>query len=247
MSLNDRVIAIHQPNFFPWLGYFNKIARSDLFIFLDDVAYPKSGNSMSSWTNRVQIMINGQPAYVRCPVIRKHGVQQIKDVFIDESSGWRKKLIKTLEYNYRKHPYFNETYPILSELVVTNSSLIYEYNIEVIQRLCALLDIEAAFRLQSEIEHSLHSTDLLVELVSQSKGSYYLCGAGAGGYQEDDKFEKAGINLIYQNYHNMPYKQHNLDNFYPGLSIIDILMNCGWSKTSAYIRSHIDAEDLFSV
>ena len=70
-----RVCAIHQPNFFPWLGYFEKIKRADVFVFLDHVHYPKSGNSMGSWTNRVKINISAHAKWISCPVVREHGIK----------------------------------------------------------------------------------------------------------------------------------------------------------------------------
>jgi hypothetical protein len=72
-----RLCAIHQPNFFPWLGYFDKINRADVFVFLDQVAYPKSGSSMGSWCNRVKINIAGVASWISCPVVREHGPQSI--------------------------------------------------------------------------------------------------------------------------------------------------------------------------
>ncbi len=67
------ICAIHQPNFFPWLGYFDKISRADVFVFLDVVDYPKSGSSMSSWVNRVMLKVGSQKTWVRCPVVREFG------------------------------------------------------------------------------------------------------------------------------------------------------------------------------
>ena len=95
-------VAIHQPNFFPWLGYFDKIRRADVFVFLDRVDYPKSGKSMSSWTNRVKILVQGEPAWVAARVEREHGPQPIDGVRLKASDPWRAKLDKTIRMNYTR-------------------------------------------------------------------------------------------------------------------------------------------------
>ena len=80
-----KVVAIHQPNFFPWLGFFNKVACSDVFILMDNVQFPKKGGS---WSNRVQLAINGQAAWVTMPVVRSfHGTRIIKDMQIVMSAA----------------------------------------------------------------------------------------------------------------------------------------------------------------
>ncbi|MEI6188212.1 MAG: WbqC family protein, partial [Alphaproteobacteria bacterium] len=77
------ICAIHQPNFLPWLPYFDKISKADTFIFLDEVDYPKSGNSMGSWCNRVKILMNKDEIWFSIPVIRQSGIQKIKTVEIN--------------------------------------------------------------------------------------------------------------------------------------------------------------------
>ncbi len=92
------ICAIHQPNFFPWLGYFDKINRADVFVFLDDVAYPKSGSGMGSWCNRVKLSIQNQSKWVSCPVKRETGQQIIKNVVMAEGKIWREKFLKSLKF-----------------------------------------------------------------------------------------------------------------------------------------------------
>ena len=89
-----KVVAIHQPNFFPWLGYFDKLARADVFVELNSVQFPKTGGT---WTNRVRLMIGGKPQWFTVPVIRSyHGLRTIGEMEINPSEPWRVKFLRTV-------------------------------------------------------------------------------------------------------------------------------------------------------
>ncbi|MGE5329812.1 MAG: WbqC family protein [Deltaproteobacteria bacterium] len=231
-------VAIHQPNFFPWLGYFDKISKADIFVFMDNIDYPKSGNTMSSWTNRVKLMINGKPNWIRCPVIREHGRQLIKDIEIDNTINWRQKLFKTIEYNYKKSFYYNQVIDWYNHILNKDFNSLAEYNMANINQICNRLNLNSSFVLQSElnISESITSTDLLIEIVKSVGGDSYICGNGASGYQEDEKFSEAGIKLIYQNFCHPVYSQLKSENFIAGLSIIDMLFNCGFQNTKDLLK-----------
>lgn len=218
-----KIIAIHQPNFFPWLGYFNKISRADEFVFLDNVAYPKSGSGSGSWCNRVQVNIQGKPAWVGCPIRRFSGEQLIKDVFIDDSQPWRKKMLRTLELNYKKAPFFYETMEILQALILYPCDNLAVFNIHAIKTLCEVMNLKAVFNYQSELQTGKKSTELLIEIIEKIAGTAYLCGNGAKAYQQDELFANHNIELIYQNYMPTPYA--HAAQYLPGLSCIDYLMH----------------------
>jgi len=217
-----RVCAIHQPNFFPWLGYFDKIRRADVFVFLDAVAYPKSGNSMGSWCNRVRLEIGGQPRWVGCAVVREHGVQLICDVRIDDRRPWRRKLLRTLEIHYRRSPNYGRAMPVIESLIMYPEDNLARFNMRTVGTLCALLHIDAQFRRQSELAVAGHATTLLVGLTRGVGADTYVCGGGANGYQDDAAFAGSGVRLVYQEYQPLPYGK--TARFLPGLSVIDYLM-----------------------
>ena len=233
MNNSNKMVAIHQPNFFPWLGYFDKINRADIFVFMDEVAYPKSGNSMGSWLNRVSILVQGKAVWIGCPVIREHGVQIIKDVIIN-SLNWREKLLKTILYNYSKAIYFDETITWLKPLIMNPEENLSDYNTSSILKICDLLGIKTRFIRQSELNTSCASTELLIEIVKKVDGHSYLCGGGASGYQEDEKFNKAGVGLLYQNFKQPSYHQMGKE-FIAGLSCIDLFMNCGIEESARLV------------
>src|SRR5687767_2336536 len=110
-----RVVAIHQPTFLPWLGWFDKLARADILVLLDAVQFPKKGGT---WMNRVRMLVTGAPAWVTVPVDRKyHGVLQVREARVDDRKPWRDKVLKTVEASYGAAPHFEEVYPAVEELV----------------------------------------------------------------------------------------------------------------------------------
>jgi hypothetical protein len=217
------VCAIHQPNFFPWLGYFDKVSRAEKFILLDDVAYPKSGSGAGSWCNRVKINIQSADKWIGCPIRRESGIQLIKNIKIDDSQPWRKKLLRTLELNYKRSPNFLAIMPQLEALVLYPTDSLTAFNINAIKNISHLLKCDTDFILQSALNVSGQSTALLVNLTKAVGANAYLCGSGATSYQEDHLFAENSLELIYQNFMPKPYGDAH--KFIPGLSVIDYLMN----------------------
>jgi hypothetical protein len=215
-------VAIHQPNFFPWLGYFDKIRRCDVFVFLDDVAYPKSGSGMGSIVNRTRININGQARWIGCPLTREPGQQRIRAVRIDNKRDWRRKVLRSLEVSYRRFPNFRSTFAAVKELIECDAAMLADFNIQVIQRLSSLFGYTPRFVRQSELPVDGRSTELLIALTRAVGGDTYLCGGGAAGYQDDALFAAHGIDLVYQRF--MPPRYGDPRQFIPGLSVIDFMM-----------------------
>ena len=217
------LVAIHQPNFFPWLGYFDKIRRADAFVFLDAVDYPRSGSGgMGSWTNRVRLNIQGEARWITCPIKRIDLGTPICRVAIDDDQPWRVKLLRTLEANYRKAPRYAETMALIEPLIRAPQRNLAAFNICAIQSIAAALGMETRFLLQSDLPGQGKATELLASLVRAVGGNAYLAGGGAGGYQEDNVFAAWELELIYQGFTPSPYGDQA--RFIAGLSVIDYLM-----------------------
>lgn len=228
------LVAIHQPNFFPWLGFFDKIRRCDVFVALDNAQFSKTGGT---WTNRVQVIVNGRPAWVTVPVVRAyHGVRTVRETEISPDPLWRTKTLRTFELSYRRAPHFAEVYPQLEQWIGNPSSGLAEYNLAAIRAICESLGLPAPIKLGSSLAVESRATELLISMVKAVGGTAYLAGGGAAGYQEDDKFREAGIELIYQEFQHPIYPQLNTSSFQPGLSIVDALMNCGCAGTAALLQ-----------
>ncbi|MBI5740647.1 MAG: WbqC family protein [Nitrospirae bacterium] len=231
----NRIVAIHQPNFFPWLGYFNKINKADIFILMDNVQFPKKGGI---WTNRVKISINGCAQWITVPVVRNyHGFRSIKEMEINDSTGWRGKILKTIEQNYKKCPFFEEEWEYIAALIKFNTANLCDFNIYSVKSLTEHLGFDSSkLVIGSSLKTGGSATELLISMTKAAGGDAYMCGGGADGYQENSKFAEAGLKLQYQNFQHPVYPQLSKE-FIPGLSIIDALFNIGAKKCSEILRT----------
>ena len=232
----NKIVAIHQPNFFPWLGYFSKIARSDTFIFLDDVQFPKKGGS---WSNRVQLLIGDRSLWATAAIDRKYqGLREIREMRFRENDIWRDKIIKSIEANYRRHPFYEETMSVVEPLLRNTDDSIAEYNIHAVMAISDKLGLTGCQGLRSSgFDVAETSTGRLCKLTQIVGGNVYLCGGGADGYQDDDVFSMHGVNLLYQDFQHPIYPQRGQKDFVAGLSIIDAAMNVGWEGICQLIEA----------
>jgi hypothetical protein len=230
----ERVVAIHQPNFLPWLGYFAKIVSSDVFLVMDNAQFPKTGGS---WSNRVKMRVGGEAAWVTIPIVRAyHGVRTVKEMEIDDRAQWRTKLLKTVRMSYARAPHFEEVFPLVERIVTHPSSLLAEFNLFGIREISTVLGIDTTkLVVGSTLNAQGAATTLLINMVKAVDGTTYLCGGGASGYQDDEQFVSAGIQLRYQSFAHPEYQQRPGDGFLPGLSIVDALMWCGVPGTAALL------------
>jgi hypothetical protein len=225
-SGHRRLVAIHQPNFFPWLGYFDKLARADVFVLLDHVQFQKKGGN---WANRAQLLTGGdRPGWVTAPVDRSyHGIKPISEVVIDDTRPWRRKMLKTIVANYARAAHFEEAFPLVEELIGHPSSRLAVLNENAIRRLAGAIGLPARrIVLSSSLQPAGSGTDLLIELVRAVDGDAYLSGGGAEGYLQPDKFEAAGVELRMQDFDHPVYLQGRGE-FVSGLSVIDPLLHLG--------------------
>jgi hypothetical protein len=216
------IVAIHQPNLLPWLGYFYKLARADRFVFLDGVPFAKG-----SYTNRVQVKAATGPQWLTVPVLTKGKLgQPIVEVACNENAGWRKKMMATLETNYRRCPHYQPYADGIRQVLSAAEDRLAEINIRLIRYVAEQLDIATATTRSSQMPCPGKATDLLIALCKELGAETYLSGSGGANYQDEIAFRAAGIELIYANYQHPTYPQA-FGPFAPGLSIVDLLFNCG--------------------
>lgn len=226
-SPEARLVAVHQPNFLPWLGFFDKLARSDVFVLLDSVQFPKKGGS---WTNRVQILVGGSAHWMTVPIVRSyHGTRAILDMRIDETTNWRGHHLAVLRHIYERAEHFHDVFPLIESIIGQQTDLLAEYNIQGIFALCEAIGIRGrSLCRSSELKVCGNSTDLLINITKAIGGNAYVTGGGAVDYLDVSRFAQTGIELVHQDFRHPAYPQLGAEAFVPGLSIVDALMNCGF-------------------
>lgn len=221
-------IAIHQPNFFPWLGYFDKINKADLFVYLDHV---ENNPRDSGWFKSVKILVNGNEYWLIQPLKRPNDVTQaIMDMEVTNQRTAHKNM-KTIKQNYSNSQYFDQVFPLVEDYFKDDESLLAEKNISFIEKICWMLHINTSRKRSSDFRWEREGTELLVDIVKKYDGETYISGGGSEGYQEDSLFSENNITLKYQNFSHPIYNQCNAKEFIPGLSVLDALFNIGAERT----------------
>jgi hypothetical protein len=245
-STMTKTVAIHQPNFLPWLGFFHKWKSADAFVLLDEVQLVRR-----TYLTRVQILEQGTQSSINVPV--KHtGTQDIpiRDALIDQSQWRPQKLISRLQYAYGKSPYWNDLAPGLTSILLQpheglfplNQALIMWLGVEWLQ-----LPKERVF-LQSKLGGTGQQSELMISLTQKAGGTIYLSGGrdpnthkespvGAAAYNDPEAYRMASIELIYQNFSPSPYDQGGHP-FVPGLSVLDALAWLGPEGTRAHLEHY---------
>jgi hypothetical protein len=228
------VAACHQPNFFPWLGYFHKIRWSDTFVFLDDVLLQKTRGSV---TNRVAIAIAGKQDWASAPLDRSYsGNLEIRGVRFSPDVPWRDKLVSTLKMHYGKAPCFRALEEPIVTLVKNPEPMLAAYNMHAIATLAKMLGLTTAMVSASAYEITETSTLRLVELVAKVGARTYLAGGGAKAYQQDELFAERGLGVLYQGFAPPAYPRGSQP-VMPGLSVIDALFWLGVEGTRALLET----------
>jgi hypothetical protein len=218
------IVAAHQPNFLPWLGYFVKMNYADHFIFADDVQFTKP-----SFTNRVRIKTAIGHEWLTVPVITKEkGLQNIKHVKIYNTPNWRHKQWKTLFVNYKNAPYFEKYADFFNNVYLKNWKYLIDFNIHLIEYIYQELNISSYLGISSNnlSEITLGATEHIINMVKSVKGDIYISGLSGRKYLREDLFETQAIELKYFTFDHPQYKQ-KFEKFIANLSIIDLLFNEG--------------------
>jgi len=230
------VVAIHQPNFFPWLGFFDKLERCDRFVLLDTTQHQKKGGTLS---NRVKLLVGGEARWVTAPIDRAyHGVRPTGAIRFDSRAPWRGKLLKTLTANYAGAPFEGETMALIGPLVADPDDRLASYNRKAVEAISRALGIDTGkIVAASELAVEGAGNELLIRLTRHVGGTAYMSGGGSQGYQIDELFAEAGLGLLFQDFVHPGYPQHNNPGgFVAGLSVIDALMNLGVAGCRALLE-----------
>ena len=224
-------VAIHQPNYAPWLGYFAKIARADLFVFLDDVQFSKN-----SYINRVQVLGNGAARWLTVPV-SVHLGQTITEVR-PAQLGWEERHLDTLRGSYRRAQHFREMWPLVNTLYADlPDTSIAASNRMLVERIAGVLGLKSRFVMSGDIPTDGATSDTRLARIVQATapGGTYLSGRGGAGYQSPATFAQAGLSLAYADFQHPEYIQGDTA-FVGGLSILDALFHCGIEAVKGFVQ-----------
>jgi hypothetical protein len=222
-------IAIHQPQYLPWLGYLDKLDSADVFIILDTVQFKKH-----EWQNRNRIRAREGWQWLTVPIIDRFP-ERISQVEINTASSWQRKHAQTLRLIYGKAPHWDPLGPTLLALLEKPWLRLYELNVAIIGLLCDHLGITTRRVLASTLTAREEPTDRLIDLCRATGGTEYLAGQGGAGYMDMDRFVEAGIAVSAQAYRHPEYPQRYTP-FVSHLSVVDLLFNCG-PESIAILRS----------
>lgn len=224
----SRVVTIHQPDFMPWLGLFDKINNADTFIVLDHVT--NNPKSPEFWCRRVKMLIGGKDHWMSISLKKDERETFIPinkmEINMDESSV--RKFKNSVELNYRNAPFFSEVYYLIEDYFEAPLSNLCEKNTNFIKEVMRRLEIGTELLFSSNMQPQFSSNEMLIDLLKKASASVYLCGSGASGYQKDELYIQEGIQVKYNNFVPTVYPQFNKQGFVKGLSIIDVLMNIGF-------------------
>jgi hypothetical protein len=217
------IVAIHQPHYLPWLRYIDKIARSDVFVLLDDAHYTKNG-----WQNRNKIKCAQGWMYLTVPVLDAFG-KPISEVRINNQQRWRAKHWAALCTNYARAPFFPR-YRELFETVYQNEwETLHELSLHILERLLMALGLRTRLVRSSALGIPGTATGRLVDICSRLGATTYLSGDyAAGSHLNVEAFRERGIEVQLQGWRCAEYRQqHAPAGFIADLSIVDILFNEG--------------------
>jgi hypothetical protein len=239
-------IGIMQPYFFPYLGYFQLIAAVDSFILYNKVSFRKK-----SWITRNRLLNKGtsNPFYIQIPVKKQSSNKLIEEINIDSSQKWKDSISNHLYYNYKKAHFFDPTYSFITELLNINETNLHVYNSSIVEGICRQLGISTKIIIDNSpfegIENELLYSEAGIESKSQRiinicnymKASTYINPIGGTSLYSKKVFAKHAIQLMFLQTNYSNYTQFN-NIHVPSLSIVDVLMHCGFDRTSALIKQY---------
>jgi hypothetical protein len=222
-----KTLVVLQPGYLPWLGFFDQMRRSDVFVYYDDVRFDKHG-----WRNRNRIKSPEGPHWLTVPVLH-HGKGQplINDTLIDTRSGWARKHVGTLRQYYGKAPYAKQYLPELEALLNRPWTRIVDLDIALVDLMAGWLTLSPNVVRASELGIGGAQSERLINLCEHFGAQRYLSGNSARDYLDVGEFSKRGVEVVWQDYRHPVYPQQ-YEPFVPFLSAIDLLLNCGDDSAS---------------
>jgi hypothetical protein len=228
-------LAIMQPYFFPYLGYFQLIHAVDKFIVYDNIQYTKKG-----WINRNYFLRNGEKVLFSIPLKKDSDFLNVVDRKISDDFN-QEKLLNQLREAYKNAPFFNQIFPTICDIFRYEQDNLFDFIFNSIKKICEILNIKTEIVISShiKIDHSLKSEEKVIALCKYEKANFYINAIGGQTLYDSKTFSNEGITLQFIEMKPLSYSQKSTE-FVPYLSIIDVLMNVGVEG----VKEHLNAFEL---
>lgn len=227
----SKKVAILQPNYIPWKGYFDLINLVDVFIFLDDVQYTKR-----DWRNRNRLKTSEGVHWLSIPIRQVSQNQLIKDSQVI-SKQWTYKHWQTWQTYYSKAPFFQQ-YQALLEALYLNCSykFLCDINYHFIEAINQILNIQTPLLWSSDYESPQDKNERLIHLIQWQNGTEYISGPAAKSYLNEDLFAQSNIKVTWMDYQDYPIYQQCHPPFRHDVSVLDLILNEG-SRATQFMKS----------
>ena len=233
--------AIHQPHYFPWIGYFDKMAKADTFVILDQVQFEKGSQMIR---NRV-LDGNGEIKYITISGETKDFLnREYRELLTKDIPAWTARQMNALQNYYRKAKYKDEILPVLEKFFCADYTTICQWTCGSMKLVKALLEIPTPLLYQSEIDYDRENkrSDLVYAICNAVGADTYFSGRGGSmTYLDREKFAENGVNIVFQNFSHPIYCQCNTSEFVPGVSILDMLFNCGIEESRRIFWENVNS------
>jgi len=218
------IVGIHQPNYLAYLGFFDKMKKSDIFIIYDDAQFNKG-----DFQHRNKIRISNGWKWLTVPVEKKHvpiNQIQIRNDLKISGINWQEVHFKEIYDNYGKAPYYRKYEDGLRKIYEQQYDLLVDLNTKLIKFMMKSFGIDTKIVYSSEFGFKTKSTDKLVDIISAVGGDVYLSGPAGKNYMDIEMLNKNDIQVVFQDFEHPVYKQQ-YDDFIPNMSALDALFNIG--------------------
>lgn len=227
-------IAIMQPYFFPYIGYFQLMNAVDEFIVYDNIKYTKKG-----WINRNKILVDGKDAYITIPLKKDSDYSDVKDRHL--ASDWlldKNKTLNKIKESYRKAPYFDIAYPVIENCIIFDEDNLFKFLMNSLNLIRGYLEMHTPLLKSSEIliDHELKAEKKVIAICKARRADAYLNPIGGVELYKKNNFKNEGIDLYFLRANNIKYKQFDND-FIASLSMIDVMMFNSQEKIKEYLNS----------
>jgi hypothetical protein len=231
------LLAVMQPYFFPYIGYFQLVARSDRFVFYDDVQFAR--NSRSGWMNRNAVLLNGAPHWLTYPISKGHQLELIRDRRYRASEEDRQKVGNLLTNAYRKAPNYAAVFALVQEILEFPDIRVGAFNANLVTRIAQYLSLPTRFMSSSDLayDRELKGPERILAICEALGARAYVNALGGIELYDPALFQARGVELRFLRSASPPYRQFGGE-FVPNLSIIDVLMFCSVEETRAMLAEH---------